>query len=178
MLLLSISHLVPVRFPVIVIIIVILFILKSFIFVSVRFFIFSPFLSLVLSFCSCYWYSQWRKGFQALQDCTTLRCNCFSVFISSLYSSSFFSLLSFNCSYCSGPDFKAMFVSFCFLSGLFCCFGYLFSFRILTCFLSGLLRLRVQSWSRTRLRIASSVAFLFRRCSKEILETIAPLLRG
>ena len=34
--------------------------------------------------------------------------------------------------------------------------------------LSGPLRLRVQSWSRTRLRIAASVAFLFRACFKGV----------
>ena len=44
--------------------------------------------------------------------------------------------------------------------------------------LSGPLRLRVQSRSRTRLRIAASIAFLFRTCFKGILDTIAPLSRG
>ena len=34
--------------------------------------------------------------------------------------------------------------------------------------LSGPLRLRVQSWSRTRLRIAASIAFLFRACFKGV----------
>ena len=46
------------------------------------------------------------------------------------------------------------------------------------CKLSGPLRLRVQSRSRTRLRIAASIASLFRACSKGILDTIAPLSRG
>ena len=41
--------------------------------------------------------------------------------------------------------------------------------------LSGPLRLRVQSRSRTRLRIAASIAFLFRACLKGALDTIAPL---
>ena len=44
--------------------------------------------------------------------------------------------------------------------------------------LSGPLLLRVQSRSRTRLRIAASIAFLFRTCSKGILDTIALLSRG
>ena len=44
--------------------------------------------------------------------------------------------------------------------------------------LSGPLRLRVQSRSRTRLRIAASIAFLFRACFKDVLDTIAPLSRG
>ena len=44
--------------------------------------------------------------------------------------------------------------------------------------LSGPLRLRVQSRSRTRLRIAASIAFLFRACFKGVLDTIAPLSRG
>ena len=44
--------------------------------------------------------------------------------------------------------------------------------------LSGPLRLRVQSRSRTRLRIAASIAFLFRACFKGVLSTIAPLSRG
>ena len=44
--------------------------------------------------------------------------------------------------------------------------------------LSGPLRLRVQSRSRTRLRIAASIAFLFRACFKGGLDTIAPLSRG
>ena len=44
--------------------------------------------------------------------------------------------------------------------------------------LSGPLRLRVQSRSRTRLRIAASIAFLFRACFEGVLETIAPLSRG
>ena len=44
--------------------------------------------------------------------------------------------------------------------------------------LSGPLRLRVQSWSRTRLRIAVSIAFLFRACFKGAWDTIAPLSRG
>ena len=44
--------------------------------------------------------------------------------------------------------------------------------------LSGPLRLRVQSRSRTRLRIAASIAFLFRACFKGVLGTIAPLSRG
>ena len=44
--------------------------------------------------------------------------------------------------------------------------------------LSGPLRLRVQSQSRTWLRIAASIAFLFRACFKGILDTIAPLSRG
>ena len=38
--------------------------------------------------------------------------------------------------------------------------------------LSGPLRLRVQSRSRTRLRIAASIAFLFRTCFKGVLDTI------
>ena len=41
--------------------------------------------------------------------------------------------------------------------------------------LSGPLRLRVQSRSRTRLRIAASIAFLFRACFKGVFDTIAPL---
>ena len=41
--------------------------------------------------------------------------------------------------------------------------------------LSGPLRLRVQSRSRKRLRIAASIAFLFRACFKGVLDTIAPL---
>ena len=44
--------------------------------------------------------------------------------------------------------------------------------------LSGPLQLRVQSRSRTRLRIAASIAFLFRACFKGVLDTIAPLSRG
>ena len=44
--------------------------------------------------------------------------------------------------------------------------------------LSGPLRLRVQSQSRTRLRIAASIAVLFRARFKGILHTIAPLSRG
>ena len=44
--------------------------------------------------------------------------------------------------------------------------------------LSGPLRLRVQSRSRTRLRIAASIAFLFRACFKRVLDTIGPLSRG
>ena len=44
--------------------------------------------------------------------------------------------------------------------------------------LSDPLRLRVQSWSRTRLRIAASIAFLFRACFKGVWDTIAPLSRG
>ena len=46
------------------------------------------------------------------------------------------------------------------------------------CQLSGPLRLRVQSRSRTRLRIAASSAFLFRACFKGVWDTIAPLSRG
>ena len=46
------------------------------------------------------------------------------------------------------------------------------------CKLSGPLRLRLQSWSRTRLRIAVPIAFLFRACFKRVLDTIAPLSRG
>ena len=38
--------------------------------------------------------------------------------------------------------------------------------------LSGPLRLRVLSRSRTRLRIAASIAFLFRACFKEVLDTL------
>ena len=45
-------------------------------------------------------------------------------------------------------------------------------------FLSGPLWLRVQSRSRTRLRIAASIAFLFRACFKGVLDTIAPPSRG
>ena len=44
--------------------------------------------------------------------------------------------------------------------------------------LSGPLRLRVQSRSRTRLRIVASIAFLFRAYFKGVLDTIAPLSRG
>ena len=44
--------------------------------------------------------------------------------------------------------------------------------------LSGPLRLRVQSRSRTRLRIAASIAFVFRSCFKGVLDTKAPLSRG
>ena len=44
--------------------------------------------------------------------------------------------------------------------------------------LSGPLQLRVQSRSRTRLKIAASIAFLFRVCFKGALNTIAPLSRG
>ena len=44
--------------------------------------------------------------------------------------------------------------------------------------LSGPLRLRVQSRSRTWLRIAVSIAFLFRACFKGVWDTIAPLSRG
>ena len=40
--------------------------------------------------------------------------------------------------------------------------------RLLGKGLSGPLRLRVQSRSRTRLRIAASIAFLFRACSKGV----------
>ena len=50
--------------------------------------------------------------------------------------------------------------------------------EVTLCQLSGPLRLRVQSRSRTRLRIAASIAFLFRACFKEVLDTIAPLSRG
>ena len=39
--------------------------------------------------------------------------------------------------------------------------------------LSGILRLRVQSPLRTQMRIAASIAFLFRACSKVDLDTIA-----
>ena len=46
------------------------------------------------------------------------------------------------------------------------------------CWLSGPLRLRLQSWSRTRLRIAVSIAFLFRACFKGVLGAIVPLSRG
>ena len=46
------------------------------------------------------------------------------------------------------------------------------------CPLGGPLRLRVQSRWRTRLRIAASIAFLFRTCFKGVLDTIAPLSRG
>ena len=45
------------------------------------------------------------------------------------------------------------------------------------CHLSGPPRLRVQSRSRTRLRIAS-IVFLFRACFKGVSETIAPLSRS
>ena len=44
--------------------------------------------------------------------------------------------------------------------------------------LSGPLRLRVESRSRTWLRIAASIAFSFRACFKGVLDTIAPLSRG
>ena len=47
-----------------------------------------------------------------------------------------------------------------------------------TPFLSGPLRLRVQSRLRTRLGIAASIAFLFRACLKGFLETVAPPSRG
>ena len=47
------------------------------------------------------------------------------------------------------------------LSSLLSSFG-------LSCLLSGPLRLRVQSRSRTRLRIAASIAFLFRACFKGV----------
>ena len=40
--------------------------------------------------------------------------------------------------------------------------------------LTGPLRLRVQSRSRTRSRVAASIAFLFRACFKGVLDTIAP----
>ena len=43
--------------------------------------------------------------------------------------------------------------------------------------LSAPVRLRVQSRSRKRLRIAASIAFLFRTC-KGVFDTIAPLSRG
>ena len=49
---------------------------------------------------------------------------------------------------------------------------------ILRTFLSGPLRLRVQSRSRTRMRITVSIASLFRTCFKGVLDTIAPLSRG
>ena len=41
--------------------------------------------------------------------------------------------------------------------------------------LSGPPRLRIQSQSRTQLRILASTAFWFRACFKEVLDTIAPL---
>ena len=44
--------------------------------------------------------------------------------------------------------------------------------------LSGPLRFPVQSLSRTRLRIAASIAFLFRACFTGVLDIIAPLSRG
>ena len=44
--------------------------------------------------------------------------------------------------------------------------------------LSGPLRLRVQSRSRARLRIAASIAFLLRASFKGVWDTIAPLSRG
>ena len=44
--------------------------------------------------------------------------------------------------------------------------------------LSSPLRLRVQSRSRTRLRIVASIAFLFRACFNRVLDTIAPLSRS
>ena len=44
--------------------------------------------------------------------------------------------------------------------------------------LIGPLRLRVQSRSRTRLRIAASIAVLFRACFGRVLDTIAPQSRG
>ena len=44
--------------------------------------------------------------------------------------------------------------------------------------LSGPLRLRVQSRSRMRLRIAASIAFLFRACFQGVSDTIAPLSRS
>ena len=44
--------------------------------------------------------------------------------------------------------------------------------------LSGPLRLRVQSQSRTQLRIAASIAFLFRVCFQGSFETAAPLSRS
>ena len=44
--------------------------------------------------------------------------------------------------------------------------------------LSGRLRLRVQSRSRAQLRIAASIAFLFRASLKGVLDTTAPLSRG
>ena len=40
------------------------------------------------------------------------------------------------------------------------------------------MRSRVQSRSRTQLRIAASIAFLFRACFDGSLDTIAPLSRG
>ena len=43
---------------------------------------------------------------------------------------------------------------------------------------SGPQRLRFQWRSRTRLRIAASIAILFRVCFKGVLNTIAPLSRG
>ena len=47
-----------------------------------------------------------------------------------------------------------------------------------SCTLSGPPRLRVQSRSRTWLRIAASITFLLRTCFKGVLDTIAPLSRG
>ena len=44
--------------------------------------------------------------------------------------------------------------------------------------LSGPLRLRVQSRSRMRLRIAASIVFLFRACFEGVLDTIVLLSRG
>ena len=44
--------------------------------------------------------------------------------------------------------------------------------------LSGPLRLSAQSRSRTRLRIAASIAFLLRACFKGVLDAVAPLSRG
>ena len=44
--------------------------------------------------------------------------------------------------------------------------------------LSGPVRLRVQSRSRTRSRIAASIAFLFSACFKGVFDTTAPLSRG
>ena len=46
-----------------------------------------------------------------------------------------------------------------------------------TLLLSGPLRLRVQSRSRTRLRIAASIGFLLRACLTGVLDTMAPLSR-
>ena len=43
--------------------------------------------------------------------------------------------------------------------------------------LSGPLRLRVQSQSRTQLRIVASVALLFRACFKEVLDTSTTIAR-
>ena len=43
--------------------------------------------------------------------------------------------------------------------------------------LSGPLGLRVQLRSSARLRIAASIAFLFRTCFQRVLDTIAPLLQ-